>query len=187
MAITPYMTDPGCDFGPGGSGDCLGGFGDGSEANDEVTLSFTFEVPPDANKLRWDFAFFSVEWPEWVMAGFNDTFEANLTSMMFTGNASFDENGDAITVDNVLFDTTCASLAACDPALAGTGYDDAFGGGGSTHWLRTETPVVPGEVITLEFRIYDVGDGILDSAVIIDNVVFTTGFTEGGPGTTPIQ
>ena len=47
--------------------------------------------------------------------------------------------------------------------------------------------MVPGETITLQFRVYDIGDGILDSAAIIDNLVFDGGFTEGGPGTTPIQ
>jgi hypothetical protein len=121
------------------------------------------------------------------MQGFNDTFEANIQSQTFTGNASFDENGAAITVDNVLFDTTCAAGGPCDPVLLGTRFDDTTGGGGTTNWLQTATPVVPGETITLTFRIYDVGDGILDSAVVIDNLVFDGGFTEGGPGTNPIQ
>ena len=188
MAPGGYTNDPGCDFDTAGNGDCLGASGDGSETGDETSVVLTFEVPMGANTLGWDFAFFSVEYPEWVGLGFNDTFEANITSMMFSGNASFDENGDPINVDNVLFDTTCDGfIGTCDPALTGTGYDDTIGGGGSTHWLRTETPVVPGEVVTLEFKIYDSGDGVLDSAVIIDNMLFTGGFTKGGPGTNPIQ
>ncbi|HEV8323116.1 MAG TPA: MopE-related protein [Myxococcota bacterium] len=180
-----YTTDPGCDF--DGTGNCsTDPFSSDGPANDEVTVTLQFTVPQGANTLSWDFSFFSVEWPEWVMAGFNDTFEANITSTMFNGNASFDETGAPVTVDNVLFDTTCDSTA-CDPVVLGTRYDDTTGGGGTTNWLRTETPVVPGETVSLTFRLYDVGDGILDSAVVIDNLVFDAGFTEGGPGTNPIQ
>ena len=120
-----YLTDIGCDFGPPPNHDCTENtFPDGM-SNDDVSVTLTFVVPDGANTLSWDFAFFSVEWPEWVNAGFNDTFEANIQSMMFNGNASFDETGSPITVDNVLFDTTCSAGGACDPALAGTGYDDA--------------------------------------------------------------
>ncbi len=186
QAIQPgYTTDPGCDF--DGAGNCAGAFGGDGAPNDEVTVTVSFMVPTGANTLSWDFAFFSVEWPEWVMEGFNDTFEANIVSTSFTGNASFDENGAPITVDNVLFDTVCPAGGPCDPALLGTRFDDTVGGGGTTHWLQTATPVVAGEMITLTFRLYDVGDGILDSAVVIDNLVFDAGFTEGGPGTNPIQ
>jgi hypothetical protein len=181
-----YDPDPGCDYlGSGGCATIPPTF-DGS-ANDEATVTLVFTVPMGANTLSWDFAFFSVEWPEWVGMGFNDTFEANITSTMFTGNASFDETGAPITVDNVLFDTTCASVMACDADLAGTGFDDTTDGGGTTSWLQTATPVVEGETITLELRIYDDGDGILDSAVVIDNLVFDGGLIMGGPGTTPIQ
>jgi hypothetical protein len=181
-----YQTDPGCDFISGGGCATIPPTFDGP-ANDELSVTLTFTVPEGANTLSWDFAFFSVEWPEWVGQGYNDTFEAEIQSMMFTGNASFDETGASITVDNVLFDTTCASAATCDPDLAGTGFDDTTNGGGTTHWLQTATPVVPGETITLTFRIYDSGDGILDSAVVVDNLVFNDGVIEGGPGTTPIQ
>ena len=41
--------------------------------------------------------------------------------------------------------------------------------GGSTGWLTTTVPVTPGEEITLHFIIFDEGDHIYDSAVLIDN------------------
>jgi hypothetical protein len=41
--------------------------------------------------------------------------------------------------------------------------------GGSTDWLLTTSPVKPGEVMKLTFSIFDKGDHILDSAVLIDN------------------
>lgn len=39
----------------------------------------------------------------------------------------------------------------------------------ATGWLRTKSPVVGGETITLRFTIYDSGDGLLDSSALIDN------------------
>ena len=58
-------------------------------------------------------------------------------------------------------------------AIAGTGYDDDDGGGepigASTGWLTTTAPIAPGEDVTLRFVIFDEGDGIYDSAALIDN------------------
>ena len=41
--------------------------------------------------------------------------------------------------------------------------------GGSTDWHHTTSPVEPGEEIKLTLSIFDTGDTILDSAVLIDN------------------
>jgi hypothetical protein len=41
--------------------------------------------------------------------------------------------------------------------------------GGSTGWLTTSSPVTSGEDVTLHFIIFDEGDHILDSSVVIDN------------------
>ena len=35
-------------------------------------------------------------------------------------------------------------------------------------WLTTSAPVVPGEIITLDFHIWDTGDGSYDSLVLLD-------------------
>ena len=57
--------------------------------------------------------------------------------------------------------------------LDGTGYElddgDGLRQGGATGWLTTTTPVTPGETATLRFILFDEGDEILDSAVVIDN------------------
>ena len=42
-------------------------------------------------------------------------------------------------------------------------------GSGGTNWLKTTAPVEPGETVTVSFIIFDEGDGILDSAVNVDN------------------
>jgi hypothetical protein len=60
--------------------------------------------------------------------------------------------------------------------LAGTGYEDDDGTGtpigGGTGWLTTTSPVTPGETATVRFIIFDEGDHIYDSSVIIDNFQF---------------
>jgi hypothetical protein len=58
--------------------------------------------------------------------------------------------------------------------------------GGSTGWLSTTAPVTPGEDITLHFIIFDEGDHIFDSAVLIDNFQWGTAVV-GSPSTGPIM
>ena len=38
-----------------------------------------------------------------------------------------------------------------------------------TDWLKTTAPIQPGETFTLSFIIFDEGDGIMDSAINLDN------------------
>jgi hypothetical protein len=63
--------------------------------------------------------------------------------------------------------------------LIGTGFDeqsDPFSGtlgSAATGWLVTTAPVEnPGAEITLMFAIWDSGDGVLDSTVLLDNFTF---------------
>ena len=57
--------------------------------------------------------------------------------------------------------------------------------GGSTGWLTTTAPIAPNEDITLRFVIFDEGDGVLDSSVLIDNFQWGAA-TVMGPSTGPI-
>jgi hypothetical protein len=76
-------------------------------------------------------------------------------------------------------DNPCGSPAGpghCGSAtweLDGSGYeiDDGTGVpiGGATGWLTTTAPVQPGETITLTFAVFDAGDNLWVSSVIIDN------------------
>ena len=61
------------------------------------------------------------------------------------------------------------------------------GNGGATAWLTTTAPVIPGEIFNLDFYLWDTGDHILDSTVILDNFQWrcdktdvSTGFATGG-------
>ncbi|MBM4419905.1 MAG: hypothetical protein FJ033_16600 [Chloroflexi bacterium] len=57
--------------------------------------------------------------------------------------------------------------------LSGTGFEINNTGGG-TSWLTSASPVVPGETVALDFLLFDVADGILDTSVLLDDFRWTT-------------
>jgi hypothetical protein len=104
-------------------------------------------VPQNANGLRFDFNFFSAEYPEYVCREFNDRFVALLSSRALDEealneakvrtcvegrevpecNVSFDRFGEPVTINNGFFGV-CRSDGGnvCthpETLLAGTGYD----------------------------------------------------------------
>jgi hypothetical protein len=163
-------------------------------------LKLEIVVPTNARSFSFDFQFFSAEYPEYVGSVFNDTFWVELRSLKHNGNVAFDSKHTPIRINNTFF-SICdphagapqTSVSCTQPAsvLRGTGFaddcsdpnggfyppgDQGTGGqqsnGGSTGWLTTTVPVTPGETITLTFSIFDKGDPILDSTVVIDNFRF---------------
>ncbi|MEM9489510.1 MAG: MopE-related protein [Myxococcota bacterium] len=154
--------------------DPLGAIGcssaDEATVNDYTEVALRLQVPSNAVGFSFDFNFMSVEYPEFVCTAFDDTFLAILESEAFSGNISFDALGNRVSINVGFFDVCDVSTgSSCmgNEALLGTGHE--FDGGG-TGWLTTTAPVLPGEKISLTFMIFDEGDFILDSAVIIDNV-----------------
>ena len=66
--------------------------------------------------------------------------------------------------------TTAVGEPACPDGTAGlTGFMGSVADGGGTAWLRSQAPVVPGEVFDLELHIWDTSDHVLDSTVLLDN------------------
>ncbi len=55
-------------------------------------------------------------------------------------------------------------------ALGGTGFETH----GATGWLETSAPVTPGSTTTLFLAVWDSGDGVLDSTVILDGFAWST-------------
>jgi hypothetical protein len=156
---------------------------------DTQQLFLQLKAPINANGFSFDFVYMSAEYPEWVDEGFNDTFYAILEDPA-TGtkqNISFDNFSHEIEIDNAFFEDPPVT------SLAGTGYDltciNEVGPmtsvcGSSTGWLRTSWNIDPGKEFNLTFSIHDEGDGIYDSAVIIDNFQWSPVPVE--PGTVPI-
>jgi hypothetical protein len=190
-----------------------------NNVNDMIDVKLVLKAPMDATGFRFDFDFYSSEWPNFVCSTFNDAFVAYLTYSGLTDNVSFDPNKNPVAVNNNYFDrctagaplgcnrtdgntpdapisaSTCAGGAA---ELDGTGYastaktlcnngsDITATLGGATGWLTTQAPIKPGEQFTLEFMIWDAGDGILDSTVLIDHFQWTGG-TIATPSTTRVN
>ncbi len=171
--------------------------------NDVSVLHLEIKVPNNAKGLSFDFNFFSGEWPEFVCTQFNDAFIAYLKSTAFNGgvpdNISFDAKQNPVSVNNGFFDRcsptpakvgclgmpTTHACAGGDAELRGTGFYAPYthcpmqmdSGGGATGWLTTSAPVAPGEIITLDLMIWDTGDSIYDSSILLDNFTWLPGPT----------
>ena len=187
----PDWTDPGYTPGMGGvvtahplpQGDPADGCGqaDPATVNDYISLKFEIVVPTNALALSYDFNFMSAEYEEWVCTQYDDTFLAILDSQEFDGNISFDDAGRPVTI-NVGFFDVCTVGPNCTGAadLAGTGFEND----GGTGWLHTIAPVTPGERITITFHLFDEGDAVFDSLVVLDNFQWL-GVPVDGPITVP--
>lgn len=163
---------------------------------DGVMARFEIDVPPTARSFSFDVYFLSTEYPDYVCSQYNDLFVVLLDSSFTTTNEQFknpaDKNlavfeGNAVGVNLApagLF-TQCTNtsgpgwaVTSCEGTeeLAGTGFE----GHGGTGWLTIRGNVVPGETITLRLALWDMGDHILDSMVLLDN--FRWGTTTVTPG-----
>src|SRR5262249_44751582 len=142
-------------------------------------------TPTNATSLSFNFDFYTYEFPKYICSVYNDFFVAMLSpkpASQVDGNISYDGKGNTISV-NAGFLQVCHAQTASNnvyfdcplgPAqLAGTGFDVDFVGmpttnSAATGWLKTTTPLErAGDKITVDFAIWDSGDGVLDSTVLI--------------------
>jgi pimeloyl-ACP methyl ester carboxylesterase len=155
------QTEPGTSFGTPG----LVGF-------DLAQLTLKLNVAQSVSTITFDYNFFTAEFPDYVGTIFNDTFQAFIT----------DKNGKREVARASV--NSSAFYAASGSVTGGTGFhlftpnpsgvDTSFGSGlpdaGATRFQSAAFQVESDGVVTLEFVIEDRGDGILDSAVLLDNV-----------------
>jgi hypothetical protein len=166
--------------------------------NDSVNLKLTIRVPTNAKAFLFNFDFYSAEYIDYVCSEFNDSFVAILDTKApidpkFNKNICFDTKGNPINVNSGFFEVCTPGTSSAGksfPCAKGTkelkgppstGYWDDFDPNqhGATSWLETKAPVVPGETITLQFIIWDTGDHILDSAILLDNFRWDAAATTG--------
>jgi hypothetical protein len=184
------------------------------QTNDVINLKLTLKAPADVSGFKFDFNFYSGEWPAYICSPFNDGFIAYLTSKGLTDNVSFDAKKNPVSVNNGFFDrctpnvqTGCGeggtkSTSQCPGGadeLGGTGFgvlgkwcspyqgggNQTSVNGGATGWLTTQAPISGGEEFTIEFMIWDTGDAILDSSVLIDNFRWAKGSVTTGTDRPP--
>lgn len=170
--LKPVNVGGDCLQNPGllGKGDCSNTlqaqFQAGGSANDYTELRFVLQVPPDVTSFSYDFAFFSVEYPDYYQSAFNDMYIGWLESEKWTGNISFDQQGHPISLNAGFLDfKDDGSGFNPIPQFLGTCMRQHAG----TNWLTTTAGVTPGESITVVFAIMDLSDSILDSYVFLDN------------------
>ncbi|EDM74832.1 hypothetical protein PPSIR1_31023 [Plesiocystis pacifica SIR-1] len=190
--LDPNPVDPAlmidCEADPAliGTGDCSNTIWEqwqqGSGAYDYSEIRITGQVPAGTTGFAYNLAFFSTEYPGFYQTNYNDMYVAWLVSENWTGNVSFDEMGQPISLNAGFLDYKdapnqydCPDCSA--PELQGT----AMEGHAGTKWLTTSAGVTPLEDFTLIFAIFDKNDNILDSVVILDNFEWNC---EGGPPVT---
>ena len=150
-----------------GSGDCSNSvatqFDAAGTAYDYAELRVHATVPASAHSFSYDLAFFSTEYPFYFGSQFNDMYVGWLESELWTGNVSFDDEGNAISLNTSFLDIRDDNGNL--PAFDGTCMKQHAG----THWLRSTAPVTPGEQITMVMAVFDLSDSIIDSYVFLDN------------------
>ncbi len=161
----------------------------GGRAYDYGELRMSATVPEGMNGFSFDFAFFSIEYPLYAAhpEAINDVYLTWLESERWTGNISFDESGDPISVKSVFFDYKDADDpgdgGCVGPCIAPQLHGFAAQDHGGTKWLTSSAPVRPGEDITLIFAIFDNMDSSFDSMTILDHFEWTC--SGAPPFTTP--
>jgi hypothetical protein len=151
-----------------------GGHVRGNTDFDVTIWRIGLDVPASVNCLGLDFQFLSEEYPDYVGSIFNDAFIGELDNSTWTtsdskidaaNNFIFDSQGNPITVNSVV------GLATANGA--GTAFDGGVNKGGATGLLKARTPITPGPH-TLYLSIFDQGDHVYDSAVLVDNLSLFT-------------
>ncbi len=152
-------------------------------AFDYAEMRFSIEVPIAVNGFAYSVAFLSWEYPDFYGWAYNDMYIAWLESEDWTGNITFDDFGNVLSLNAGFLDYKDAPNfidcpLPCDaPELEGTGVE----GHGGTKWLTTNVGVNSGETITVVFAIMDIQDNLVDSVVLLDNFRWTC--LGGTPGT----
>jgi hypothetical protein len=173
----------------------------GTAGLDSCGLKLVIRAPTNANSFRYNFNFFTSEYPEWLCTAYNDSYVAYYEGSLNTAsnkNISFDSASNPVSVNNGLFTIPGWPPPALGTNLLlnGTGFDGVCTNtsvgskytansicGGSTGWLQTSAPVKPGEQITMIFNVWDTGDHKWDSTVLLDNFRWSTSTATVATGT----
>lgn len=168
------------------------------EVFDPIVLELELKAPSNADGLRFYSNFLTYEFPNYVCYDSNDFYIVTMDPPPLSasdGNVVFDADGNRISVHTALMrmctpGTYNGVSLACElgaASLQGTGFGPGAGStcadgsntnlifphpdidaGAGTGWLETEVEVEPGATFKLRFMIWDSGDAIVDSTVLID-------------------
>ena len=158
------MPTPGCSATP-------------SVARDGIALEVVLDVPSSATGFAVDVNYHTTDYSLSVCSDYTDQFALmNMTDASLAGssyNVAMDSLGNPISAASTGSMLACVSNAGLyvpytcplgSGLLVGTGFD----GYGASEWL-TVTGTAASNPTSLRFMIWDVGDGLADSTVLIDN------------------
>jgi hypothetical protein len=163
---------------------------DPTSAYDGMALELEIRSPTNAKGFAFDFDFYTFEYTDSLCSSYNDAFAALLFSnrpdVPADHNIAFDSQDNPVCVNNSFvevcnpyeyvgtrdgqpFTRTFTCQYGTDE-LEGTGFDadEWFDAHAATGWLNTRANILPGEVFTLRFAVWDAGDEWYDSTVLID-------------------
>ncbi|WP_166790458.1 carboxypeptidase regulatory-like domain-containing protein [Cryobacterium tagatosivorans] len=154
----------------------------GAGGQDLTRLTLTLSPPPGAACLAVDFAFGSDEYPQYVGSAYNDvfTFETPSSNITLDGSTIVAPNNRALdSAGQILSINTIVGFAP----IAGNGIN------GWTPGLTARAPLIEeGGSWKAVFSLQDIGDSILDSVVLLDNLRYLNAADcAGGGGATPID
>jgi hypothetical protein len=170
--------------------------------HDSAGLLVKIKSPTNAKSLKFNLNFYTYEWPGYICSQFNDFFVAMMTPIpkgQADGNISFDTKNNLISVNAGFLEVCgCASGPPCQTTgapsscklgnmqLKDTGFDEGGFSSAATGWLATTSAIQqPGAPISLLFAVWDSGDGVLDSTILLDN--FTFDVDAAVTGTAPVE
>jgi len=97
-----------------------------TDVNDVINVKLEIKAPKNAGGVKFDFNFYSGEWPAYICSPFNDGFIAYLSAKGFNGgtpdNMSFDSKKNPVSVNNGFFDrcTPSVDIGCAEGATPGT-------------------------------------------------------------------
>ncbi|KWX69491.1 hypothetical protein AMQ84_31425 [Paenibacillus riograndensis] len=158
----------------------------GYDYNSDSYIEQSFIVPAGAKTLSFDYNFISEEPKEYVGTKYNDTFKATVTSSVYINTASVitsHVNGGNTVTSNVYGDESV--IIGTESINESTAYwidenkvaIDFYGGDQTaymTNWKHVQFDVsqFAGKAsIVLRFHVWDQGDSVFDTAILIDNVI----------------
>ncbi|MFF2017842.1 S-layer homology domain-containing protein [Paenibacillus sp. NPDC058177] len=158
----------------------------GVDYNSDSYIEQSFRIPAGVTTLSFDYNFISEEPTEFVGSVYNDTFKATVTSSVYINAANVVTShlygGDTVTTS--VFGNESVTIGT-ESINESTAYwidenkvaIDFYGGDETTYmtnWKHVQYDVsqFAGKAsIVLRFHVWDQGDSIYDSAVLIDNIV----------------
>ena len=154
---------------------CLGACPLTGTPHDDAALLVTLRAPWYARGFSFDFKYYTTNYPNFLCSSFDDWFVAILSPFpdgSLDGNIALDAGGNPIRSNDATLQVcatnpgaACYSCALGNAELQGTGFEN----NAASPWLIAGAAVKGGAEITLRFAIYDSGDGIFDSTVLLDN------------------